>query len=77
MNIKKIRFQKVVNKVDDVLENENQNINYDWLWTYERLQMKKNSYQNIKNIMPGYMKMPICTDFIRVIKIEEKLMGIM
>ena len=77
MNIKNIRFQKVVNRVDDVLENENQNINYDWLWIYERLQMKRNFYQNIKNIMTGYMKMRIYTDSIRVIRIEEKLMGIM
>ena len=75
-HIKKIPFQKAVNRVDGVLENESLSTNFDWLQIYEKLQMKRNSCQNIRNIMTDYMIMHIFTDFIRVTKMEENLMDI-
>ena len=72
--IKKTQYQKVVNKADDVPENENLNINFDQLQIYGKLQMNRNSYRNTKNIIIGYTTMLIFTDFIKVTKIEENLM---
>ena len=72
-HIKKILFQKAVKKVDDVLENENQNTNYDLLQIYGKLQMNRNFYPNIKNIMTDYTIMRTCTDFTKVTRIEENL----
>ena len=75
-HIKKTQYQKVVSKVDDVLENENLNTNYDQQQIYEKQQTNKNFYQNTKIITIDYTITPTYIDSIKAIKIEENLMDI-
>ena len=76
MDIKRILSQKAVNKADDVPENENLNINYDWPQICGKLQTNRNSYLNTRNITTDYTIMLIYTDFIKATKTEENLMDI-